>query len=296
MKRILTCLAACLILNQAQAQQQCFPKEIPAGNYSGICAIGDDRYAVVSDKSAEDGFFVFHITVDSIRGRISAVKNEGFRSSGQPNSDLEAICYCRDANTLFAASEQTSEVCEYALDGRLTGRRLQMPAAFKKSGRNVGLESLTYDATAQRFYLTTEHPLPGDSLHRIQAFNLRMEPTHQYLYRPDAPLSAKHIWGVSELCAVGDGRLLVLERQVYVPKRKIGATTLVRLYEVRVGESEMLSKRLLKEFKTKLTLLNRSFANYEGMCLVRPDLLLMVADSQNQYGGVLRDWMRVLRW
>ena len=42
-------------------KQQKFPDAIPAGNYSGITWLGDDRYAVVSDKSADDGFFVFRI-------------------------------------------------------------------------------------------------------------------------------------------------------------------------------------------------------------------------------------------
>lgn len=275
--------------------QQHFPKEIPAGNYSGVCALGNDRYTVVSDKSAEDGFFVFHIVVDSVKGRISSIKNEGFRSSGQPNSDLEAICYCDATKTLFIASEKTSEVKEYTLDGRLTGRQLQMPQVFKKADKNYGIESLTYDVSSKHFLLTTEHPLVGDSLHRIQTFGLDMKPSKQYLYKSDKPLSSKHIYGVSEICATGDGRLLVLECQVLIPSKKIGATTRIRIYETKLEKDTILKKRLLKEFNTKLTIFDRSFGNYEALCQLRPGLLLLMADSQNQYGGVLRDWFKIIK-
>ena len=57
---------------------------------------------------------------------------------------------------------------------------------------------------------------------------------------------------------------------------------------------------LLTQWKTKLTLLGRGLANYEGMCL-GPTLkggsrvILVVADSQDQYKGVLKDWLKSLR-
>lgn len=274
--------------------QQYFPNEIPPGNYSGICPIGNNRYAVVSDKSPEDGFFVFHIELDTLRGRIASISNEGFRSSGKPNCDMEAICYCPKTNTVFIASEQQSEVYEYTLEGKRTGRQLQMPAVFKKANKNYGLESLTFDPVSQQFFTTTERPLSGDSLHRIQVFNAKLQPTRQYLYPSDQPLSSKHIYGVSELCALGNGQMLVLERQVFIPESKIGATTLIRIYEVTLGQKERLEKHLVKEFTTKLTLFGRKFANYEGLCMLSPDYMLLIADSQDQYAGVLRDWFYVL--
>ena len=50
---------------QVIENRQCaFPHTIPAGNYSGITWLGGDLYAVVSDKSEEDGFFVFEIKLD----------------------------------------------------------------------------------------------------------------------------------------------------------------------------------------------------------------------------------------
>ena len=294
--RLVISLLVAVLPFMTTMSQQYFPKEIPAGNYSGVCPIGDDRYAVVSDKSDEDGFFVFHIELDTLAGRISSIENEGFRSSGLPNSDLEAICFCTQTNTLFIASEKTSEVNEYTLEGLRTGRKLQLPQAFAGANKNYGLESLAYDSLAQCFYTTTERPLQGDSLHRIIVCDSTLQPIKEYLYQSDRPLSSKHVYGVSELCALGNGHLLVLERQVYIPESKLGASTLIRIYEVETGEGSLLEKRLVKEFTTKLTLFGRSFANYEGLCLMNPQYLLLIADSQNQYAGVLRDWMMVMRY
>lgn len=291
----LTIAIAAVLLPFGAAAQQHFPKQIAAGNYSGICHIGGGRYAVVNDKSDGDGFSVFNIQVDTLRGRITAIADEGFRPSGQPNRDGEGICFCPVTNTVFISGERDNEGLEYALDGTQTGRRLQMPTAFAKADRNYGLESLAYDSTRHLFFTTTERPLPGDSLLRIQTFGDDLKPGRQYLYSPDAPISRKYFHGVAELCALPDGRLLVLERQIRVPKLKIGASTVIRIYEVRPGEDEKLQKRLLLQFKTRLNLFSRKFANYEGMCHLGGQQLLLIADSQNQLKGFLRDWFKMVR-
>lgn len=297
MKRILVSLllASCFLsLLQAQTPQR-FPKALPAGNYSGITPLADDRYALVSDKSEEEGFFVVRIVIDSIRGRIFSLENEGFRSSGLPNRDIEGICYCPSTNTVFISGEQDNEVFEYTLDGQRTGRRLEMPAIFKEADHNYGLESLTYDARRHLFYTTSERPLKGDSLLRIQSFGDDLNPGRFYFYRPDVPISAKHFHGVSALCALDDGRLLVLERQIRVSRLRLGASTVIRIYEITPADDPMPAKRLLREFRTRLTLTSRRFANYEGLCQPAPNFLLLVADSQNRYKGFLRDWFVVIK-
>ena len=282
-----------LSFSHAVAQQH-FPKQLPAGNYSGICCIGGNRFAVVDDK-ADDGFYVFRLDIDSAVGRITGAENIGYMKSGKPNRDQEGICFRPSTQTLFISGEGDNEVYEYALDGRRTGRRLNMPAAFKKARSNQGLEALTYDTLSHLFYVTTECPLPGDTLLRLQAFGDDLQPTLQYLYHPDKPVNSRYVTGVSALCAMGDGRLLVLERQVYVPPRKINAQTLISIYEVRPGEHQgLLPKKLVSQFRTRLTVTNRKFANYEGMCALTPSLLLLVADSQAQYKNVLRDWFLLL--
>lgn len=292
---LFVCIQTLLVMPAAAQRPQRFHKLLPPGNYSGITPLGNDRYAVVSDKAQEDGFYVFHVLIDTIRGHITKVENEGFRTSGLPNRDMEGICFRPSTNTVFISGEKDNEVFEYTLEGQRTGRRLEMPRIYQQASRNYGLESLTYDAQRHLFYTTTEHPLEGDSLLRIQTFGDDLMPQRQYLYRPDSPISSKHFYGVSELCALEDGRLFVLERQIVVPRFKLGASTTIRIYEVIPEEELFLEKRLVIEFRTHLNLFSRRFANYEGFCQVSPGLFLLIADSQDRYKGFLRDWFLLLR-
>lgn len=268
---------------------------MPAGNYSGICSLGDDLYAVVDDKATTDGFHVMRIIIDSTKQRITKVDYQGYRSSGLPNRDMEGICYRPSTKTVFISGESDNEVYEYTLNGQRTGNRLQMPDIIKKAGSSYGLEALTYDPSRHLFFTATEHVLPDESQIRLLAFGDDLTLKRQYLYQPDKPISNKHIYGISALCALADGRLLVMERQVRIPRQKIGATALTRIYQVNPSTDEQLKKTLIIEFKTRLTLISRKFANFEGLCQTSPSLILLIADSQNRYKGILRDWFRLER-
>ena len=295
MRRIIIIAALIVVPLFVFAQrQQHFRKQLPAGNYSGICAIGDDCFAVVDDKAETDGFRIIRIGFDADKQRISQLEDLGYRSSGLPNRDMEGICFRPSSQTLFISGETDNEVYEYSLDGQRTGRRLEMPDDVKRASHNYGLESLTYDINHHLFYTTTERPLPGDSTLRILAFGDDLKLKRTYCYEPDAPVSRKYFHGISELCALPDGRLLVLERQIRVPRLKVGAQTLIRIYEVTPASDERLQKKLVTEFRTRLSITSRKFANFEGLCVASPHCLLLMADSQNQYKGVLRDWFMCL--
>ena len=137
-----------------------------------------------------------------------------------------------------------------------------------------------------------------------------------YAYQMDQPSTHKkadiYVMGVSELCALPDGQLLVLEREAFIPKIKIGAFCKCKLYLINPLNSEefsmkekfssdtpFLKKRLLTEWKTGLSLSKRSFANYEGMCLGPmledgSQVVILLSDSQDQYVGVLKDWFKTI--
>lgn len=319
-----------------------FHASVPAGNYSGITALGGNEYAVVSDKSASDGFFVFEIDVDSITGDILSVRNKGFRGGVQRGGDCEGIAFRRSSGTLFISKEGDASIVEYALDGRETGRRLRVPSVYTEGqGPNVGsdgilrtsamgnygFESLAYDDSTHTFWTVNESTLRRDGAQatpqngvrnvlRLQSFGDDLMPREQYAYAMDAPeahrAASVYAMGVSEVAALGNGRLLVLEREFYVPKMKLGAFVNCKIYEIEprselalrgdtaaIDSSMWLPKRLLHSFRTRLTLFGRSIANYEGMCL-GPQLkdgstvLIMVSDSQDQYKGVLKDWFKPL--
>ena len=95
----------------------------------------------------------------------------------------------------------------------------------------------------------------------------------------------------------------MLEREAFVPRTKIGAFVACKLYVIDPRETTSpdrpLTKRLLTEWRTKLNLTARSWANYEGMCLGPrlPDgdqVIILVSDSQSRYAGVLKDWWKTL--
>ena len=298
-------------------RQRSFAGAVPPGNYSGVAWLGGSRYAVVSDKSPSDGFFVFDIRIDSVSGKIQSVSNEGFFSAGTPNRDQEGIACVPQAGKVYVSGERGNRVLEYSLDGRHTGRQLAMPEVFATAGGNYGIEALTYNAVTRRFWLTTESTLPCDGPQaaygnvvgnrlRLQCFDDSLQPGASFFYEMDLPEVRKrptaYAMGVSGLCALDDGRLLVMEREFYVSRRKLGSWVKVKLFAVCPGgckEGTLLPKTKVMEFKTRLSLFSYRLANYEGMCL-GPRLkdgsrvLLLVSDSQNQYGGVLKDYFRTV--
>ena len=304
MRRKVLYLALLLMATvQATAQQVVlnkqhhFAKAVPAGNYSGITWLGGDRYAVCDDKSATAGFLLMTIRLDSITGEIEDVRADSFMTSNLPNRDEEGICYVAPTNTLFLSGEGDGQIVEYTLDGQLTGRKLNIPDVFGISYGNRGFEALTYNAKTHRFWATTENTLRADGERpsirkkianrlRLQNFGDDLQPKEQY----------------SGLAALDDGQVIVLEREVRKTPKGIGSFVHVKLFVVNPQlqqSGDTLRKQLLTEFRTSINLSKRSFANYEGIC-AGPRLadgrqvLLLVADSQKQYKGYLKDWFKTI--
>lgn len=306
-------------LQATVTKQVTFPETVPAGNYSGITWLGGNEYAVVSDKATADGFFIFHINIDPDTGVISHAYSNEYRNADRPNRDMEGIAYVAEDSTVFISGEADNRIMEYRLkNGMRTGRELEMPDSMSISAPNYGYEALTYCAATQKFWTMSESTLPVDGTPaspankvenrlRLLCFDKDMKLTAQYPYRMDMPVvksssADMYAMGVSALCALDDGRLLVLEREAFVPKLKIGAFVNCKIYVVDPDDSSYsvaLHKKLLTEFKTRFTGLAKDFANYEGMCL-GPKLndgsqvVVMISDSQNQYKGVMKDWLRTV--
>ena len=298
-------------------KQRAFPKTVSAGNYSGIAWMEGSKYAIANDKSPTAGFYLMTIETDSITGELLSVHEDAFLTNGQPNRDEEGICYMPQTQTVFVSGEADQEILEYNLQGQLTGRKLNIPEIFKTAYSNGGFEALTYQANTHRFWTTSENTLKADGQMptierkiknrlRLQAFGDDLQPKEQYWYESDSTTIRKHkgrsILGVSGLAALDDGRIVVLEREMYFPKKQIGSYCIVKLYLVDPTQhqpGEMLNKTLLATFRTKVNLTRRNFANFEGIC-VGPKLadgrqvLILICDSQNQYRGVMKDWFKTI--
>ena len=110
---------------EAQQVELLKPKDlgrwnIPPGNYSGITPIGDGRYAVVSDKEAQDGFFVFRIRQDERTGQVTEVVNEGFRgtdSALKSGRDAEGVAFVPEDSLVWISGEADQRIVAYRMDG-----------------------------------------------------------------------------------------------------------------------------------------------------------------------------------
>ena len=291
---------------------------VEAGQYSGITWIGGNRYAVVHDKLNGGGIVFYEIVLgdDGTVKSVSMTVAPGTASSTTASQDNEGVAYVPDTGTLFVSSEKDQKIREYDLDGHLTGRAMTIPADMAKAciPKNKGFESLTYNAVTGLFWTTTEDALIKETslerLLRLQSFGADLKPAARYFYRMDAPSKSAeeaaaantYVHGVPALAALDDGRLLVLEREVYVPNGSTIEKLLytfgkAMIYAVNPSEDSagVLRKSLLASFQTT----SANLANYEGMCLgpTLPDgrrCLVLIPDSQGGKNGLTKEYVKVI--
>ena len=284
----------------------CMPfdaRDVPAGNYSGIVRLGGNRYALVSDKNEQGGYFIFNIDIDD-KGNITSVKNRGFRQLESKNLDEEAIAYDKENHNIYIGKEKTSEIVRYnILDGTINGSTVVTD--FRDYGySNRTIESLTYDKRRMSVFTINEGPLKGDNglMLRLMEYTPNLNLKRQYTYILDMSLDDSptnddsHAFGVAELLSLGDGTLLVLEREFKVAGMKIGSWVMNKIFRITPGHPE---KTFVTGWRTVLGASDSGLANYEGMCLgpTLPDgrqVIILCADSQDRHMGVLRDWFRTV--
>lgn len=277
--------------------------------------------------------------------RVDGSRHDGSAwTAKEKGFDHEAIAKVSDT-TLVVASEGKCTLRKYPIfPMESLGRTVaasQSPTVTSNDGNfwvdkwnpadfypNYVVESLAFDSMHQLLWTIPETVLrrdgaPATPTHQV-ANKMRLMayvfpqgfPKKSYAYLMDKPSTDKkaetYVLGVSELCVLPDGQLLVLEREAFIPKIKLGAFCKCKLYIVNPLSSEtfpehdsfgdktpFLEKQLLTEWKTGLSLFDRSFANYEGMCL-GPQLedgsqvVILLSDSQDQYAGVLKDWFKTI--
>ena len=166
------------------------------------------------------------------------------------------------------------------------------------------MESLTVDRRRVSVFTINEGPLKGDNglMLRLLEFTPNLNLKKQYTYILDMPLDdsptidESHAFGVAELLSLGDGTLLVLEREFKVEGLKIGSWVMNKIFRITPGNPD---KTFVTGWRTVLGASDSGLANYEGMCLgpTLPDgrqVIILCADSQNRHMGVLRDWFRTV--
>ena len=291
--------------------------DVAAGEYSGIAHLEGNSYAVVHDKGKGGGLHSFTIEIDGSGNVLSVSAAEFEANSGlAAGKDNEDVVYVPSRGTLFVSAEGDQSIREYGLDGIPTGVSLEIPADMGASSikSNAGFEPLAYDASNGFFWTTTESSLKneplGDGMYRIQRFSDKsLAPDARYLYIaglpvvPEAKVAAAnaYVCGISAMTALDDGRLVVLEREVYVPggsvlEKALGAFTRISLYvtDPLNDTAGILQKHLLTRFYTQAL----NLANFEGMTLgpVLPDgsrTIMLIADSQGGKGGLTGEYLYI---
>ena len=288
--------------------------DIDAGEYSGITHISGNRYAVVDDNLKGGGILFFSIPIDPDGriGRVVMQPADGTVNATGKAQDCEGVTFVPSKGTLFVSSE-SQEIREFDLSGRETGKALRIPKDMGKAHiqSNRGFEALTHNDATGLFWTTTEAPLKKDDflprILRLQSFDIDGKPAGRYFYQTGEPLKTSkgttaYVFGIPALAALDDGRLLVLEREVYVPNggfwdKLSDSFTKTDLYLVDPvhDTAGILRKSLLCSFRTGAL----DLANFEGMCL-GPTLsdgtrtLVLIADSENGSGGLTNEYVKVI--
>ena len=209
---------------------------LPA-SLSGITWAGGTNYYAVSDDAftnevglypmtlelASNGLSVVSCTISSPTNRIQLTKAY----------DLEAVVFDAANGTVWAADETRHTVKEYRLSDGAALRALSLPDDLRHTRSNLGIESLTLSTDGKTLWTCTEEALPCDGARSsptngttVRLLKYIRPTAHDdftlagsFPYTTDAwckphDFRGKGRRGVSGLCALPDGSLLVLEREL----------------------------------------------------------------------------------
>ena len=302
------------------------PATAPEG-LSGIAWLGDDRYALAEDSGGRIHFA--RIGLDRTTGAITnCTFTETWTIPGLV--DAEGIAFDSRSGTLHVSDESSSQIFQIQ-----NGAIPQLKHKFIYIDHirpNKSLEALTYDTTYYKWnrddsilWTANEDALtldgPTSSATNAALVRIMAVPMHikffpllgDWFYRLDAaqggpvPGAGKDVPfnGLVGLAALGDGKLLVLERSCGLAQSNDGgAPSLITssIYFVDASRAKPGSPTPLK--KTLLWRQGFPFSNYEGITL-GPKLddgsraVLLVADgdvSKARVGGipVTLQWKKAL--
>lgn len=287
------------------------PEAPDSDNLGGIAWVSNDTYLAVTDWKCS----IWELTLpyDPDTGRILSC---GMKKISSPVMavDVEGLGFDRSDHSAWIADERAVTIRQYdPVSGRaLSG--LVDTSLFRDCRKNSGLESLTLSSDGLSMWTCTEEALKadGERATRKAGSDVRLtrfcrasrkdawRMAEQRTYRTDTIAGGS--WynkkkedvsrcGISELCVLDDGTVLVLEREfsvVMIPRLRcrIYETDMSSAADVKgrkdltgIGASAMVKKKLLYE--------STGFSMYEGMSLgpVLKDgsrMLVLVSDAQKR--------------
>ena len=269
------------------------PDAAESANLGGIAWMSNDTYIAVTDWNS----VIWELTLPHSpkTGRILSCEIKRL-CSPEMAVDVEALA--RDPlnnGSIWLADERAATIRQYGfLSGKALSGIVDIPASLKGFRRDSGFESLTISEDGFSMWTCTEEALKSDGSRatrkggtdiRLTQFRRKSakdawEMSGQWVYLTDSIAGGP--WynkkkrdisrsGVSELCALDDGTVLVLEREfsvVLFPRLRC------RIYETDMSSAKNVISRKdlagLKDadrVKKRLLYENTGFSMYEGMCL-----------------------------
>ena len=275
-------LAGCSTLSSVPADAECvledvceFDRDPEPEGFSGISRVDGNRYFCVDDR---DGLLhETEIILNDMEDDGTCTVKRSVRLEGRV--DLEGCAFDPLDGRIWVSDEHDTSVRQFDPETGKETARVDLPEVYRKNVRtNRSIEGLAISPDGHRMYVVNEDTLtcdgqPADEtaggVVRIQEFvragtGARWTPTRQFRYRTEPVEGARFnglaISGVAGLCAPGDGRLLVLEREMS-RKNPLFPSFRGRIYEIN------LDTDAIEPFKRLLWDEDTMFANYEGICL-----------------------------
>jgi len=260
-----------------------------AAELSGLGWLAGSSYYAVSDDANQRKVHELSIAVNPANGRITGASLLQTHTLAT-GYDLEGIAWCRPRGTWFVSDEGQHPaggfLREHTLPDGILLQALALPSPMQNDRSNFSLESCSWSAgalwTANEEALAQESALSTagtGSRIRLQRFDHLLNAAGQWAYQTDSfgfdsSLTTAERSGVSDLLALPDGSLLVLERTLgvdFIPSYRnriyrvdfTGATDVSSIPDLDGAVYTPVSKTLLWERNMGSV----STRNFEGLAL-----------------------------
>ena len=268
------------------------PDVAESANLGGIVWVSNDTYIAVTDWNS----VIWELTLphNPKTGRILSCELKRLCSPVMA-VDVEALALDPLNGSVWLADERAATIRQYSgVSGKALAGNVNVTASLKDFRQDSGFESLSISADGLSMWTCTEEALKSDGSRATRKVGTDVRLTQfrrksvrnawkmsgQWVYHTD-PIAGGPWYsskkrdisrsGVSELCVLEDGTVLVLEREfsvVLFPRLRC------RIYETDVSSAKNVIARKnlagLKDadrVKKKLLYENTGFSMYEGMCL-----------------------------
>ncbi|MDR2387656.1 MAG: esterase-like activity of phytase family protein [Deltaproteobacteria bacterium] len=245
---------------------------------SGFTTDGRDIYSV--PDNARSPSFIWKLDMkEAQNGRVEITQEIPLKKDGAPVAyDLEGICWTKEGFWLVSeGAESAGNLLIFANHDGTVQTEYPLPAEFfSKYGdsKNYGFEGVTAASDGQ-IYAAFQR---GFNLDGPNAAILRFDPAAKQWQTAWYPLDVhskdpKKFWmGLSDICALDDGRLLVVERD-----KGLGGTIEVKkIYSIdskTFANEKQLEKKLVYDiFKEKNLLLEK----VESLCVLDGNMWIAI--------------------